>query len=127
MSLLAKDQTFAGRYRVEALLAEGGIVTMEFPHLVRLIAENQFDTIYHEHFSYLSFTTTRRIFAHHGLTLFDVDELPTHGGSLRIYAQHENGPRARSSEVDSLLARERGVRTVLMVPSWSKTARLSAR
>ena len=70
-------------------LAPGGVVTMEFPHLLRLMEENQFDTIYHEHFSYLSFSTTRRIFARHGLTLFDVDELPTHGGSLRIYGRHE--------------------------------------
>jgi SAM-dependent methyltransferase len=69
-------------------LAPGGVVTMEFPHLLRLMEENQFDTIYHEHFSYLSFDTTRRIFARHGLTLFDVDELPTHGGSLRIYGCH---------------------------------------
>ena len=70
-------------------LAPGGVVTMEFPHLLRLMEENQFDTIYHEHFSYLSFATTLRIFAHHGLTLFDVEELPTHGGSLRIYGRHE--------------------------------------
>jgi hypothetical protein len=69
-------------------LAAGGVITMEFPHLQRLMAENQFDTIYHEHFSYLSFVTVERIFAHHGLTLFDVEEIPTHGGSLRIYARH---------------------------------------
>lgn len=65
-----------------------GVITMEFPHLLRLMAENQFDTIYHEHFSYLSFMTTERVFASHGLVLFDVEELPTHGGSLRIYARH---------------------------------------
>ena len=60
---------------------------MEFPHLMRLMSENQFDTIYHEHFSYFSFTTTaERSLPAHGLTLFDVEELPTHGGSLRIYA-----------------------------------------
>ena len=70
------------------LLAEGGVATLEFPHLVRLIEENQFDTIYHEHFSYFSFTAVERVFARHGLALFDVDELPTHGGSLRIYARH---------------------------------------
>jgi len=69
-------------------LKPGGILTMEFPHLLRLIQENQFDTIYHEHFSYLSFLTVEKIFAHHGLTLFDVEELPTHGGSLRIYGKH---------------------------------------
>jgi SAM-dependent methyltransferase len=73
---------------MEILLKPEGVVTVEFPHLMRLIEENQFDTIYHEHFSYFSFRTAERIFAAHGLTLFDVDELPTHGGSLRIYARH---------------------------------------
>jgi SAM-dependent methyltransferase len=73
---------------IKLLLKPGGVVTIEFPHLMRLMAENQFDTIYHEHFSYFSFTTAERIFAAHGLTLFDVEELPTHGGSLRIYARH---------------------------------------
>jgi hypothetical protein len=61
---------------------------MEFPHLGKLIAENQFDTIYHEHFSYFSFVAVEKVFAHHGLTIFDVDQIPTHGGSLRIYARH---------------------------------------
>ncbi|MBJ6110372.1 methyltransferase domain-containing protein [Hymenobacter sp. BT523] len=65
-----------------------GVITMEFPHLLRLIEGRQFDTIYHEHFSYFSFFTVERVFAAHGLTLFDVEELPTHGGSLRIYARH---------------------------------------
>ena len=73
---------------IPLLLKPGGVVTIEFPHLMRLMAENQFDTIYHEHFSYFSFLTAERIFAAHGLTLFDVEELPTHGGSLRIYARH---------------------------------------
>jgi SAM-dependent methyltransferase len=73
---------------IALLLGPGGVVTIEFPHLMRLMAENQFDTIYHEHFSYFSFLTAERIFAAHGLTLFDVEELPTHGGSLRIYARH---------------------------------------
>jgi hypothetical protein len=73
---------------MKQLLAADGVITMEFPHLRRLMRENQFDTIYHEHFSYFSFCTVERIFAHHGLVLFDVDELPTHGGSLRIYARH---------------------------------------
>jgi len=77
---------------MKQLLAPRGVITMEFPHLQRLMAENQFDTIYHEHFSYFSFVVAEKIFAHHGLTIFDVDELPTHGGSLRIYARHaENG------------------------------------
>ncbi|MFN9860356.1 MAG: methyltransferase C-terminal domain-containing protein, partial [Pseudanabaena sp.] len=61
-----------------------------FPHLLQLISQNQFDTIYHEHFSYLSLTTVEQIFAYHGLTLFDVEELATHGGSLRIYAKHKD-------------------------------------
>src|SRR2546422_1070083 len=70
------------------LLAPQGVITMEFPHLMRLMTQNQFDTIYHEHFSYFSFLTVERVFAAHGLTLFDVEELTTHGGSLRIYARH---------------------------------------
>lgn len=75
---------------VAMLLAPGGTVTMEFPHLLRLMTENQFDTIYHEHFSYFSLLAVTRMFAAHGLTIIDVDEIPTHGGSLRIYAQHSN-------------------------------------
>jgi 2-polyprenyl-3-methyl-5-hydroxy-6-metoxy-1,4-benzoquinol methylase len=70
-------------------LKEQGIVTMEFPHLLQLVWNNQFDTIYHEHFSYLSFTTVAKIFAAHGLEMFDVQEIPTHGGSLRIFARHK--------------------------------------
>ncbi|MEM6632787.1 MAG: class I SAM-dependent methyltransferase [Bacteroidota bacterium] len=77
---------FVGGMKV--LLKPSGFITMEFPHLLNLIRFNQFDTIYHEHFSYLSWIAVERIFAHHGLTLFDVEELPTHGGSLRIYARH---------------------------------------
>jgi SAM-dependent methyltransferase len=73
---------------MKLLLKADGVITMEFPHLQRLMEHNQFDTIYHEHFSYLSFLTVERIFATHGLTLFDVEELPTHGGSIRIYARH---------------------------------------
>ena len=73
---------------MKEMLADGGVITMEFPHLQRLIEENQFDTIYHEHFSYFSFVAVNRVFAHHGITLFDVQELPTHGGSLRIYGRH---------------------------------------
>ena len=73
---------------LQILLKPGGVVTIEFPHLMRLMAENQFDTIYHEHFSYFSFVSAETIFAAQGLTLFDVEELPTHGGSLRIHACH---------------------------------------
>ena len=71
---------------MKIMLNEQGIITMEFPHLLKLIENNQFDTIYHEHYSYLSFYTVGIIFKKHGLKLFDVEELPTHGGSIRIYA-----------------------------------------
>jgi hypothetical protein len=74
---------------LKILLKRKGVITVEFPHLMRLVAENQFDTIYHEHFSYFSLITAEKILAAHGLVLFDVDELPTHGGSLRIYGRHE--------------------------------------
>ncbi len=73
---------------LKLLLKPGGAITIEFPHLMRLMAENQFDTIYHEHFTYFSFVAAEPVFAAHGLTIFDVEELPTHGGSLRIYARH---------------------------------------
>lgn len=73
---------------LKILLKPDGIVTMEFPHLYQLVLNNQFDTIYHEHFSYLSFLTVKSIFEAHGLSLFKVDELETHGGSIRIYAKH---------------------------------------
>ena len=91
-----------------------GIITMEFPHLLRLMQDNQFDTIYHEHFSYLSLSTVERVFAEHGLRVFDVQEVPTHGGSLRIYATHaDNAERpnepnfeaVKRSEVDAGLRR----------------------
>jgi SAM-dependent methyltransferase len=74
---------------LKILLAPRGVITIEFPHLMRLVEGNQFDTIYHEHFSYFSLLSVERIFGAHGLTVFDVDELPTHGGSLRIYACHD--------------------------------------
>jgi hypothetical protein len=93
---------------MKALLHPCGIATMEFPHLLQLMANNQFDTIYHEHFSYLSFTTVEKIFARHGLTLFDVDEITSHGGSLRIYARHsENGGRPVERSVPRLKEMER--------------------
>jgi 2-polyprenyl-3-methyl-5-hydroxy-6-metoxy-1,4-benzoquinol methylase len=78
---------------MKIILKSEGVLTMEFPHLWQLINQNQFDTIYHEHFSYLSFTTVEKIFACHGLTLFDVEELSTHGGSLRIYGMHEHNQK----------------------------------
>ena len=77
---------------MKILLKRGGVITMEFPYLMRLIEDNQWDTIYHEHFSYFSFLTVSRVFEAHGLRLFDVEELPTHGGSLRIYGCHEDDP-----------------------------------
>jgi len=92
---------------MKVLLAPGGVITMEFPHLQKLIAENQFDTIYHEHFSYFSFVAVQRIFQHHGLLVFDVEDLPTHGGSLRIFARHEEDTsRAVSENVRALRQRE---------------------
>ncbi len=82
------------------LLKPGGTVTIEYPHLLRLFAENQFDTIYHEHFSYFSLLSTEKIFAEHGLTVVDVEELPSHGGSLRVFAQRsDSNPSAPSQRV----------------------------
>ncbi|BCA79486.1 class I SAM-dependent methyltransferase [Desulfuromonas sp. AOP6] len=92
---------------LKTLLKPGGVITLEFPHLVRLIEESQFDTIYHEHFSYFSLITVEKILAAHGLTLFDVEELTTHGGSLRIFARHaEDHSRPVSQAVDDLRKRE---------------------
>ena len=89
------------------VLAAEGTITMEFPHLLRLIEQCQFDTIYHEHFHYLSLGTVKRIFNAHGLEIYDVEELPTHGGSLRIYAAHqEYGQVHMRSTVRALLTRE---------------------
>jgi len=88
-------------------LKSNGVITMEFPHLVQLMEYNQFDTIYHEHFSYFSFLTVERVFAAHGLTTFDVEELPTHGGSLRIYARHkEDNTKPISDSVYGLKQQE---------------------
>ena len=92
---------------MKIILKPQGIITMEFPHLMRLMIENQFDTIYHEHFSYFSFMIVNRIFGEYGLTIFDVDELPTHGGSLRVYARHaEDDSKGVSDNVKELLERE---------------------
>lgn len=92
---------------MKLLLAPKGVITMEFPHVMHLMAHNQFDTIYHEHFSYLSLITTKRIFEHHGLEIFDVDELPTHGGSLRIYAKHtEDSTKQAPDTVSDLVNTE---------------------
>jgi 2-polyprenyl-3-methyl-5-hydroxy-6-metoxy-1,4-benzoquinol methylase len=99
---------------MKILLKPHGVITIEFPHLMRLIAENQFDTIYHEHFSYFSWISAEKIFSSQGLTLFDVEELPTHGGSLRIYARHaedrsksitERARQLHQREIDAGLTR----------------------
>jgi SAM-dependent methyltransferase len=89
------------------LLKPTGVATFEFPHLLKLVAESQFDTIYHEHFSYLSLTAVERIFGANGLAVFDVEEYPTHGGSLRVFAQRsDTAPHPRGAQVDKLLERE---------------------
>jgi SAM-dependent methyltransferase len=93
---------------MKLLLKPGGVITMEFPHLLRLMEGNQFDTIYHEHFSYFSFLAAERTFARHALTIFDVEEIPTHGGSLRIYARHaDDGAKVVGPKVIELRQRER--------------------
>ena len=92
---------------MEILLKPGGVISMEFPHLLRLMEENQFDTIYHEHFSYFSFLAAERVFAKHGLTIFDVEEIPTHGGSLRIFARRvSNSALPVGNRVSALRRRE---------------------
>lgn len=90
-----------------ALLDERGVATFEFPHLLRMVTECQFDTAYHEHYSYLSLSAVSRIFNANGLSIFDVEEIPTHGGSLRVYAQRsDSGHQTVSATVAALLARE---------------------
>jgi hypothetical protein len=99
---------------------------MEFPHLLRLMQENQFDTIYHEHFSYFSLLAVEKIFAAHGLTIFDVDEVSTHGGSLRIYARHtEDGSRPVRQSVNEIRAKEQaaGLTDLQTYLSFSETVK----
>jgi SAM-dependent methyltransferase len=91
---------------LRVVLKQGGVVTMEFPHLLKLIDEREFDTIYHEHYSYWSLLVVERLFGEHGLELFDVEELPTHGGSLRIFARHA-GEGGTGEAVEALKDRER--------------------
>jgi SAM-dependent methyltransferase len=105
------------------LLKPHGVMTLEFPHLLRLIEENQFDTIYHEHFSYFAFCTVEVIFASHQLTIFDVEEVPTHGGSLRIMARHAaDDSRRVTDRVGALLAKEMqaGLNTVQGYAAFSE-------
>jgi hypothetical protein len=92
---------------ITVVLAPDGVCTIEFPHLVTMIDDNEFDTIYHEHFSYFSFVVVERVFAVHGLRVFDVEELPTHGGSLRIFACHESARYRQGPAVDAMRDRER--------------------
>ncbi|MBP1844122.1 hypothetical protein J2046_002380 [Rhizobium petrolearium] len=91
---------------MKVLLKPSGVVTLEFPHIARLIEENQFDTIYHEHFSYFSLLTIEKMAERHDLKVFDVEELPTHGGSLRVYLTHASSLRPREPRVDALRHRE---------------------
>jgi hypothetical protein len=92
---------------MKIILKPTGVITMEFPHLMQLVENNQFDTIYHEHFSYLSFYSVKKIFESQGLELFDVDEIPTHGGSLRVYGKHkEDTLKKISQNVNRLLKKE---------------------
>jgi SAM-dependent methyltransferase len=109
---------------VARLLKVNGVATFEFPHLCELMANSQFDTVYHEHYSYLSLTTVVRIFAASGLAVFDVERLPTHGGSLRVYAQHNGGPHAQTPAVAALLDEERalGVATTTYYASLQAAA-----
>ena len=104
---------FVGGFSV--LLKPAGVSTFEFPHLLRLVSENQFDTIYHEHYSYLSLTAVKQIFESNGLSVFDVEILPTHGGSLRVYAQRtDTGGHQISDNVIKILDQEKsaGMSTV---------------
>ena len=91
-------------------LNDKGVVTMEFPHLLRLVEDCQFDTIYHEHYSYLSFTTVKKVFEAHGMEMFDVQEMPTHGGSLRIFAKHQQDKTKEiGPNVAAMLEKEKAV------------------
>jgi hypothetical protein len=106
-------------------LADEGVATLEFPHLMRLVEGKQFDTIYHEHYSYLSLHAVRSVFEHQGLRLFDVEQLPTHGGSLRIFAARaESSTHATSERLDALLVLEE--QTGMLEPSYYAHLQLAA-
>jgi hypothetical protein len=120
--------SFVGGMKI--LLAPGGTITIEFPHLMRLMAENQFDTIYHEHFFYFSLYSVEKIFAAHGLTIYDVEELWTHGGSLRIYARHtENDALPVTRNVTDLREREQkaGLNTVAAYAAFDEQVKETKR
>jgi SAM-dependent methyltransferase len=111
------------------LLKPDGVITMEFPHLLRLIEERQFDTIYHEHFSYFSLLSAERLFAAHELTVFDVEELSTHGGSLRVYVAHAQGPHGATASLAEVHAKEReaGLDELATYLRFGETARAAKR
>lgn len=111
------------------LLKSEGVITLEFPHLQRLIEENQFDTIYHEHFSYFSFVTIEKLAEHHGLKLIDVEEVGTHGGSLRVYLAHAASSNVPGPRVSELLEREErlGFRNLKTYSSFDRQVRRTKR
>lgn len=114
---------FVGGLKV--LLKSDGVVTFEFPHLLQMIDKNQFDTIYHEHFSYLSFGTVQRVFEAHGLAMFDVEEIPTHGGSLRIFAKHtDDESNSISQRIGNMIAKEEafGLTKMTTYQDYQKTS-----
>lgn len=114
---------------MKLLLKPQGVITLEFPHIERLIAENQFDTIYHEHFSYFSLTTIGIMAERHDLKIIDVEEIPTHGGSLRVYFAHADSRHAASEAVASLLRREErhGLTSMAVYTSFADRARRAKR
>jgi hypothetical protein len=109
---------------LKAALKQGGTITLEFPHLMQLIEHSQFDTVYHEHFSYLSLHTVNRVFAFCGLRIWNVEELPTHGGSLRIYGCHSNDVRETQTSVTNLLQEEadRGLQSLQTYQDFQRRA-----
>ncbi|EKD84372.1 MAG: hypothetical protein ACD_39C00087G0001 [uncultured bacterium] len=109
---------------LKTALKRGGTITLEFPHLMQLLRHSQFDTVYHEHYSYLSLHTVSRIFAAAGLRIFDVEELPTHGGSLRVYGCHDDDVRVESKAVSELIKAENncGMRDLAVYSSFQKCA-----
>ena len=111
---------------VTILLRADGTATFEFPHLLHLLDGLEYDTIYHEHFSYFSLATIGEILRAHGLDVYDVEELPTHGGSLRVYAQHADGPHAVSDAVVRA-ARARGGRRAPLDPSATRASPTTSR
>jgi 2-polyprenyl-3-methyl-5-hydroxy-6-metoxy-1,4-benzoquinol methylase len=108
---------------MKIILNEKGIITMEFPHLLQLISNNQFDTIYHEHFSYFSFLTVQKVFEYHGLVIYDVEEVPTHGGSLRIFAKHNDDySKSISNNIEIMKRKEKefGLDKILTYTNFQK-------